>query len=246
MSAKPAKDSGERPTVSGGQAERPSVGTHGQPSVGTLWRSPVSFGLLLVQVGFGMTVAVMCCFILAVMWSNYDVAKIWLLILALNLAGCAAGMSIMCGKLLCLRAPPQMSGKAYIVFAVLIDFFALVLCVTAQLKVLPPLLVATSPLLSVIAFVFFVLFLRQLGNFLGDSEITGLAAGILQMGVWIVLLSLLLFGFAAPTVSFAIPRLLAQAVFAVLAVALFAVWMIGVIGYVGLLSTCRFALDRSD
>ena len=58
MSMRRAKYAGGRPTVSGGQAERPSAATHGPPSPKALQRSQVPLGLLCVQVGFISTVLV--------------------------------------------------------------------------------------------------------------------------------------------------------------------------------------------
>ena len=96
MSMRRAKYAGGRPTVSGGQAERPSAATHGPPSPKALQRSQVPLGLLCVQVGFISTVLVMLCVIAVTWWFQRDIAKVAPLILVLNLAGFAAGLITMC------------------------------------------------------------------------------------------------------------------------------------------------------
>jgi hypothetical protein len=98
------------------------------------------------------------------------------------------GVSILSfvGKALCLTAPSDMQGKTAIYTAVVLDVLGIVIQLASQFTTVPKMVANSSNLLAIAAFVCFLLFLQQLGRYLHDDELTSKSAGLLKLGIALV------------------------------------------------------------
>jgi hypothetical protein len=98
------------------------------------------------------------------------------------------GVSILSfvGKALCLTAPSDMQGKTAIYTAVVLDVLGIVIQLASQFTTVPKMVADSSNLLAIAAFVCFLLFLQQLGRYLHDDELTSKSAGLLKLGIALV------------------------------------------------------------
>jgi hypothetical protein len=90
------------------------------------------------------------------------------------------------GKALCLTAPSDMQGKTAIYTAVVLDVLGIVIQLASQFTTVPKMVADSSNLLAIAAFVCFLLFLQQLGRYLHDDELTSKSAGLLKLGIALV------------------------------------------------------------
>lgn len=149
------------------------------------------------------------------------------------------------GQLLCLTAPPQMSGKGVIYVAALIDLSSLIATLAKLFGALPRAAAAVDNLLWVIGMICFIMFLQSLGDFLGERDLRERGSGVFRMGIGYFVLSALQVGLLALALTRALHPLLAVVVGLPLGLTLLVVGIIVVVRYVGLLSTCRYALSNA-
>jgi hypothetical protein len=90
------------------------------------------------------------------------------------------------GKVLCLAVPDETGGKQIVYVAVILDVCAALINLAGFVVIVPKFLDSISTLLGLTAFVLFLVFLRQLAVFLRDSVLAERAAGVLKIGVGIV------------------------------------------------------------
>ena len=212
----------------------------GKPKSVPLRKTKVRQGIDCVYFGFLLTMAVMFG-AFALDWSFRGNLRVLLPgLLGLLLLGFAANILTTAGKLMCLTAPPQMSGKWSISLSASIDILALVVGVAGHFKFLSPFVLAASKLIPVIGFLFFLLFLKQLGEFLGERDISERATGVAAVGIGVVVLWL-----AMILQLFVFPMRAAMVVGLLIGVILLIVGIIGVIRYLRLLTACRYALANS-
>ncbi|RLS58209.1 MAG: hypothetical protein DWH91_02825 [Planctomycetota bacterium] len=147
------------------------------------------------------------------------------------------------GKLMCVTAPPQMSGKGVILAAVAFDLFAQAITVAKLFMVLPPPLVASINLVSVAGMVCFVWFLQHLGRFLKEQDISERASGLLALGFGIVAMWLAMIVLSALAMARVLPVMVGGLGGVLLSLALLIVGIIGVIRYVGLLHSCLYTMS---
>lgn len=155
----------------------------------------------------------------------------------------AASLTTTVGKVLCLTAPPQMSGKGVILVAVAIDLLAQAIAVAKMFMVLPPLMISSINLLSVAGMVCFVLFLKHLGRFLKEPDIAERATGLLTLGIGIVGMWLMMIVLGSLAAARVLPAIVGGLGVLVLAITVLIVGIIGIIRYAGLLNTCLYALS---
>lgn len=152
------------------------------------------------------------------------------------------------GKLMCLTAPRHMAGRETIFVAVAIDVLPWLITLASWVTVVPPLLKAVVNVLSIAGFVCFLLFLRYLGDFIGERDLGERATGIFKLGIAGIALSVLQLGLASLAAAQAgdMPLDLAGKSMgvALLGITRGIVMIILVIRYVGLLSSCRYALSN--
>lgn len=216
----------------------------GKPKSVPLRKTKVPLGIDFVFFGFLFYILVIL-IVVAVSWSNRgDPRKVGPILYWLTLSGFAATIVTTVGKLLCLTAPPQMSGKGTIYGAVGIDVLSISITIASLVTTLPALLTSAINLLSVAGFVGFILFLQQLGDFMCERDLRERGSGVLKMGIGVVVLWLLIVGLAMLALAKAIPLLVAGPGISLLWLVLLVVGIIFVIRYVGLLSTCRYALSN--
>ena len=157
----------------------------------------------------------------------------------LSLLALAASFLTIVGKFMCLTAPSQMSGNGRVVLAVLLDGLAVFLCVAGKFMALSPelgmALMAAIILLPIWGFASFVMFLRNLGEFLGQRNITEKATGVLSfvriLLIAVLILLLLTLVRAQPLVVLGFGALLIYGI-------------VGSFRYLDLLSACRDALTK--
>lgn len=158
----------------------------------------------------------------------------------LNVLALAASFLTIVGKFLCLSAPSEMYGKGWIRQVLLVDMLAVFVCVIGKSVVLSPelvmVLMAAMILLPVWGFGSFVLFLRSLGEFLDQRNITDKAAGVLTF-VRILLIAVL--------ILLLLTLVNAQPLVALGLVVLLIYGIVGSLRYLALLSACRDALTKA-
>jgi hypothetical protein len=91
------------------------------------------------------------------------------------------------GKILCLTTPDETGGKQIVYMAVILDVCAALINLMGLVVTIPKFLDSISTLLGLTAFILFLVFLRQLALFLKDSVLAERAAGVLKLGVGIVI-----------------------------------------------------------
>ena len=209
-----------------------------------LRKTKVPLGIDLVFLGFLLSMFVIIG-LFAIGWSfRGNVRVIRPIVYGSVFLGIAGLVLTTAGKLLCLTAPPQMSGKGSILIAVSIDVFALLITVAKFVTVLPPWLSSLVNLLSVGGFVCLVWFLKHLGEFMGERDISERASNVLMLGIGVVVLWLLMLGVGVLALAGGLPPFLAGIGIMLLGVVLLIGGAIGAVRYAGLLSTCRYALSN--
>ncbi len=157
----------------------------------------------------------------------------------LSVLALAASFLTIVGKFMCLTAPSQMSGNGRVVLAVLLDAFAVFLCIAGKFMALSPelvmVLMAAIILLPIWGFTSFVMFLRNLGEFLGQRNITEKASGVLSF-VRILLIAVLIL------LLLSLVRAQPLAVLGLGALLIYGI--VGSLRYLDLLSACRDALSK--
>ncbi len=208
-------------------------------------RTKVPLGVDCVFFGFVLTgLVVLIGF--AVGWSmKGNPLRVVQIVYFLALGGIAATIITTVGKLLCLTAPPQMSGRGSIVVAVAIDLLSLSITVASLVTVVPPLLRGAVHLLSIAGFVCFIVFLQNLGDLLGERDLRERGSGVLNMGIGIVVLYALFVVLAVLAAARALPALVAGLGMMVLGLVLLVSGVIFVIRYGGLLLASRYALSNA-
>lgn len=220
-------------------------GKSGRSKPVSIHRTKVPLGVDCVYFGFLLTI-LMFVIAFAIGWSNRGkppvaaAGAVWL-----GLLGLAATIITTVGKLLCLTAPSNMSGRGSIFVAVAIDLLSLSITAANLLTVVPPLLKGAINLLSIAGFVCFILFLQHLGDFLGERDLRERGTGVLQLGIGIVVLLVVQYGLALAALGKALPPIIAGLGILLLMLVLLAVGIWFVIRYAGLLSTCRYALANA-
>lgn len=216
----------------------------GQPKSVPIGRTKVPLGIDCVFFGFLATILVVL-IVFAVAWSSRgNPVKVVPVLFWMSLVGFAATVVTTVGKLLCLTAPPQMSGKGTIYVAVAIDVLALSITMASFVTTVPALLTSAVNLLSIAGFVSFILFLQNLGDFLGERDLRERGSGVLMLGIGIVVLLAVQVGLALAAQARALPPIVAGLGVLLVMLALLVVGVFFVIRYAGLLSTCRYALSN--
>lgn len=225
--------------------KKSAKGKSGRSKLVPIHRTKVPLGVDCVFFGFVLTcLVVMIGF--AVSWSMKGNPLRVLQILNFLAFGVIAGTIITTvGKLLCLTAPPQMSGRGSIFVAVAIDLLSLSITVASLVTVVPPLLRGAVNLLSIAGLVCFIVFLQNLGDLLGERDLRERGSGVLKMGIGIVVLYVVFVVLAFLAVAKALPALLAGLGLMVLGIVLLIAGIIFIIRYGGLLLASRYALSNA-
>ncbi len=225
-------------------SRKSSPSKSGKPKSVPINRTKVPLGVDCVFFGFVLT----CLVVLigfAVGWSmKGNPLRVAQIVYFLSFGGIAATAITTAGKLLCLTAPPQMSGRGSIFVAVAIDLLSLSITVASLVTVVPPLLKGAINLLSIAGLVCFIVFLQNMGDLLGERDLRERGSGVLNMGIGIVVLYLVFAVLAVLAVAKALPALLAGLGLMLLGLVLLVTGIIFVIRYGGLLLASRYALSN--
>jgi hypothetical protein len=226
-------------------APRTSAGKSVKPKSVPIRRTKVPLGVDCVFFGFVLTCLVIFA-VFAVTWSNRgNRLQVIPILYWLSLVGLAATVLTAFGKLLCLTAPPQMSGRGSIFVAVGIDVLSLSITVASFVTTVPPLLRGAVNLLAIAGFVCFIVFLQNLGDLLGERDLRERGSGVLKMGIGIVVLYAVFFVLALLAATRALPALVAGLGMMLLGIVLLISGIIFVIRYGGLLLASRYALSNA-
>ena len=241
----PSREKAPRRAKSGTSARKSSASSSGKSKSVPIRRTKVPLGVDCVFFGFVLTVLAVLIGV-AVSWSmKRDPLKVVQIVYFLSLAGAAATLLTTVGKLLCLTAPPQMSGRGSIFVAVAIDVLSLSITVASMVTAVPPLLKGAVNLLSIAGLVCFIVFLQNLGDLLGERDLRERGSGVLNMGIGIVVLYVVVFVLTALAVAKALPALIAGLGLMLLGIVLLICGIIFVIRYGGLLLASRYALSNA-
>lgn len=195
-------------------------------------------GLRLVAAGFGLLVLYFVC---VAIFPGLVRAQI---LSPINLMNYIRGMAVLMlcsslataiGKVLCVSAPPQMSGKPFIYLAAGADVASICVSLGSFFVTIPPFLSRSVGLVSVVGMFCFVLFLRELGRFQGDDSITDRATHLLNLcGVQIAIMLFIIVGYFVSFIS-AWTWVVLSMIFGIVAIIL---GFVCVVIYAMLLSAC--------
>lgn len=171
---------------------------------------------------------------------NVNPAVYWL-----GLGGLAAAVLTTAGKLMCLTAPPNMSGRGSIFVAVAIDLLSLTITVAGLFTAVPVLLRGSVNLLALAGFVCFIRFLQHLGDYIGERDLRERGDGVFRLGIGIVVLYVVQIGLAVMALGNALPRVVAGLGILLVTLALMISLIVFALRYGGLLSACRYALSNA-
>jgi hypothetical protein len=102
-----------------------------------------------------------------------------------------SGLLSFVGKLVCLSSSEPARGRGAISIAVACDILGVLLAVVAVVLGLPPVLYLMQPILSLVGFVSFMIYLRELARYLGRPDLARAATVLLQLGIGSVVLIVL-------------------------------------------------------
>jgi hypothetical protein len=115
------------------------------------------------------------------------------------------------GKLLCLTAPERMAGKATIYISVIFDLISIIITVLDHIVDLPQIVSDLQTMISAIAYVSFLIFLKQVAEFINKNNLAKDTEGVLLIGIGLV-------------VSLGLARIFP--IIALLSLLLFLIWVI--------------------
>ena len=232
-----------KPAAQRGKSSRSGTG---KSTPVPLRKTMVPLGIRLVYIGFMLFLFAM--FLATVIpWTNRNnprgLVSFLPFLLGLFFLIQAASLITTVGKVMCLTAPPRMSGKGVILVAVAIDLLAQSIAVAKMFTALPPVLISSINLLSVAGMVCFVLFLKHLGRFLKEPDIAERATALLGLGVVVVGMWLSIIALGALAIARVLPAIVGGSGILLLGIALLIVGIIGTIRYAGLLNSCLYAMS---
>lgn len=219
-------------------------GKSGKSKPVPIHRTKVPLGVDCVFFGFVLT----CLAVLiasSVSWSmKGDPKRVAQIVYLLSLGSIAATIITSIGKLLCLTAPSNMSGRGSIFVAVAIDLLSLSITVGSLVTVVPGVLRGAVHLVSLAGLVCFILFLQNLGDFLGERDLRERGYGVFKMGIGFVVLWLSMIGLGVLALANKLPLFVAGLGISLVSLVWMVTGIIFVIRYGGLLLTCRYALSN--
>ena len=134
-------------------------------------------GLRLAAAGFGLMVLYCVSFTLLLMFPQNILPYLrWM-----NILMACASIATAIGKVLCMSAPAQMSGKPFIYIAAFADVAALCVIFSPYFLANPPAISGSDVLISMVGTYCFVLFLRELGRFQRDDVVIHRATTLLNL-----------------------------------------------------------------
>jgi hypothetical protein len=94
-----------------------------------------------------------------------------------------SGLLSFVGKLVCLSSSEPARGRGAISIAVACDVLGVLLALVAVVLGLPPVLYLMQPILSLVGFVSFMIYLREAARYLGRPDLARAATVLLQLGI---------------------------------------------------------------
>ncbi len=90
------------------------------------------------------------------------------------------------GKLLCLTAPERMAGKATIYISVMFDLISIIIAYFQHIGAFPQIGAGLQTIISAIAYVSFLIFLKQVAEFIHKNNLAKDAEGVLLIGIGLI------------------------------------------------------------
>ena len=116
-----------------------------------------------------------------------NIRLITVVVIGVLIAFLVAQVMAVVGKLLCLTAPDRMTGKATIYISVFFDLIAIIITVLGQFYQVPKIVSDLQTTISAIAYVSFLIFLKQIAEFIQKNNLAKDAEGILLVGIGLVI-----------------------------------------------------------
>lgn len=166
--------------------------TTGDAQVESLRTTRVPLGILLVYYGLALFVLVN---VVGVSWPVIDPRGHRMLFVyataVIPFLFIVASVLSLVGTSLCLTAPIEMPGKGALYVGCVLNAAALFINVAYHFMALPFVIAVSSGLHSTVGFVCFLIFLKHVGGFLRNSELTSKALGLRNLGIALVLVTVL-------------------------------------------------------
>ena len=163
----------------------------GSAQVESLQATQVPLGISLVYYSLAlMLLAIIGIFLSSFLLSGNPLLAVRAIV-GLGFLILLASVLSLVGTGLCLTAPNEMPGKETIYFTIALDVAALLINVASHFTTLPRLIVALPNLLAITGFVCFLVFLKHVGGFLRNNELTSQAEGTLNLGIALVVVMVL-------------------------------------------------------
>ena len=189
------------------KTERGTKSTTSSVQVKSLQATQVPLGISLVYYSLAlMLLAIIGLFVAPMVLSGNPILALRAMI-GMGFLIIVASILSLLGTALCLTAPNEMPGKGAIYLTCGLDAAAILINVASHFTTLPRLIVASSNLPAIAGFVCFLIFLKHLGGFMCNSDLTSQAARALKLGIACVVFMVLsvILGYAMPPAPFSSP-----------------------------------------
>ena len=90
------------------------------------------------------------------------------------------------GKLFCLTAPERMAGKETIYISVMFDLISIIIAYFQRIEAFSPNGAGLQTIISAIAYVSFLIFLKQVAEFINKNNLAKDAEGVLLIGIGMI------------------------------------------------------------
>lgn len=163
----------------------------GSAQLESLRATQVPLGISLVYYSLAlMLLAIIGIFVAPIALSGNLVLAVRVIV-ALGFLIIVGSLLSLIGTGLCLTAPDEMPGKGAIFFACALNAAAVLINVVSHFTTLSRWIVAWPNLLAITGFVCFLMFLKEVAEFMGNSELTSQAEGALNLGIALIVVMVL-------------------------------------------------------
>ncbi|PZV14544.1 MAG: hypothetical protein DCF20_12935 [Pseudanabaena sp.] len=149
-----------------------------------LKQTKVPTGISLLFASLALTTLSLILLIIAPFTGNSGLIAV--VVFGVLIAFVLAQLMAVVGKLLCLTAPKEMAGRATIYISVIFDLISISINVLNRISTLPKIVSDLQTMIAAIAYVSFLLFLKQVAEFIHKNNLAKDAEGILLIGIGLI------------------------------------------------------------
>ncbi|CAN1213267.1 DUF308 domain-containing protein [Tumidithrix helvetica PCC 7403] len=149
-----------------------------------LKQTKVPMGISLLYYSLALTVLSIIILIISPFTGNLGLVA--LVAIAFVIALAIAQIMAIVGKLFCLTAPDRMTGKETIYISVVFDVISIIIGGLSYFIELPKIVSDFQTTISAIAYVSFLIFLKQVAEFIHKNNLAKDAEGILLIGIGLI------------------------------------------------------------